>query len=180
MPTAPKPMSTLQRVTSISRSYPAASPIAQASLARDLEEASDSEAAGTEDDSEDESEASTLRPSTSAPTASYPSPGLYRRPSFAGAGNRATVVPYQSRDKDKLSKEERQRALEEERSLLRDNHLIPPKHPQTLKDARRQSIFGKHLTIPSIISGGDRKGSRDEETAPLLDGAERLGPEASP
>jgi multidrug resistance protein, MATE family len=179
MPTAPKPMSTLQKVTSLSGSYPAASPIAQASLARDLEEASDSEAAGTEDDSEDESEASTLRPSTSAPTPSYSFAGSCRRPSFAGAGNRATVVPYQSRDKDKLSKEERLRALDEERSLLRDNHLIPPKHPQTLKDARRQSLFGKHLTIPSILPGGDRKVSRDEETAPLLDGAEGLGSEVS-
>ena len=174
-------MSTIQRVASISHSYPASSPIAQASLARDLEEASDSEAAASDDESESDSETSTLRPSTSAPTVShYSFMGSYRRPSFAGAGSRATVIPYGYRegDHDKLSKQERQQALEEERSLLRDNNLIPPKHP--LNEGRRPSLFGKHLQIPSVIPGGDRKVSRGEEDIPVLHDTRSLTSEVSP
>ena len=180
MPTPPRMMSSIQRVASISHSYPASSPQAHASLARDLEEASDSEAAVSDDESESDSEASTLRPSTSAPTASNHSfVGLYRRPSFAGAGSRATVIPYGYRDcdHDKLSKRERQQALDEERSLLRDNNLIPPKHP--LNEGRRQSMFGKHIPIPSMIPGGDRKAPRDEDV-PVLYGTQGLASEVSP
>ena len=178
MPTPPRAMISIQRVASISHSYPASSPIAHASLARDLEEASDSEAAASGDESETDSEDSTLRPSTSAPaTSNYSFVGSYRRPSFAGAGSRATVIPYGYRDSDhdKLSKRERQQALDEERSLLRDNNLIPPKHP--LNEGRRQSVFGKHLAIPSMSPGGDRKASRDEEDIPVLHG---LASEVSP
>jgi multidrug resistance protein, MATE family len=180
MPTPPRAMSSIQRVASISHSYPASSPIAHASLARDLEEASDSEAAAS-DESESDSETSTLRPSTSAPTLShYSFVGSYRRPSFAGAGSRATVIPYGYRDADhdKLSKQERQQALEEERSLLRDNNLIPPRHP--LNEGRRSSVFGKHLQIPSIIPGGDRKVPRDEGDVPVLHGTQGLASEVSP
>ena len=180
MPTPPRPMTTVQRVASISRSFPS-SHYAEASLARDLEEASDSEAAGDDEDSEDDSEASTLRPSTSAPgTTDYSFVGSYRRPSFAGAGNRAFIIPSQYRDsnRDKLSKQERKSALEEERSLLRDNNIIPPRHP--LADERRHSIFGRHLSVPGIIPGGDRKVSRDEEAIPALDGAHGLASEVSP
>lgn len=149
-------------------------------MARDLEEASDSEAAAS-DESESDSETSTLRPSTSAPTLShYSFVGSYRRPSFAGAGSRATVIPYGYRDADhdKLSKQERQQALEEERSLLRDNNLIPPRHP--LNEGRRSSVFGKHLQIPSIIPGGDRKVPRDEGDVPVLHGTQGLASEVSP
>ena len=180
MPTPPRAMSSIQRVASISHSFPASSPIAHASLARDLEEASDSEAAAS-DESESDSETSTLRPSTSAPTLShYSFVGSYRRPSFAGAGSRATVIPYGYRDADhdKLSKQERQQALEEERSLLRDNNLIPPRHP--LNEGRRPSVFGKHLQIPSIIPGGDRKVPRDEGDVPVLHGTQGLASEVSP
>jgi MATE family multidrug resistance protein len=52
-----------------------------------------------------------------------------------------------------LSKQERERVLEEERSLLRDNNVIPPKHPQEGEMRRKGSIFGSLLKVP----GGDRK-----------------------
>jgi multidrug resistance protein, MATE family len=181
MPTPPRAINSIQRVASISRSYPASSPIAQASLARDLEDASDSEAAASDGDSESDSETSTLRPSTSAPSAShYSFVGSHRRPSFAGAGSRATIIPYGYRDgdKDKLSKQERQEALDEERSLLRDNNLIPPKHPQN--DGRRPSMFGRHISIPSMIKGGDGKVPRDEEHVPALEAAHGVASEVSP
>lgn len=169
MPTPPKPIGNIERVTSrLSVSYPNSLPIAKASIERDLEEASDEEAAAS--DSEEDSEAETLRPSTSAPGQNYSFAGSYRRPSFAGAGNRASFGPRSERQKDKLSKEERDRVIEEERSLLRDNNLIPPKHPQA-EDGRRKSIF-QILSIP----GGDRKVSRDEEASEPLDGAVSLPP----
>jgi len=120
-------------------------------LARDLEEYSDDEALETESNDSD-SETSTLRPSTSAPN--YGFVGSYRRPSFAGAGNRGIV--YSRGNWDKTTKEEQQRALEEERSLLRDNQLIPPKHP----DGPR-SKFGIPFTP-------DQNGRRASEASPLL------------
>ncbi|KIX08604.1 uncharacterized protein Z518_03260 [Rhinocladiella mackenziei CBS 650.93] len=175
MTTPPKHFSTLERVASrvFSHSLPDASPIAQASLARDLEEDTDSEAAESESD---ESESPILRPSISAPGRGYSFVGSYRRPSFAGAGNRATVLPRMIQEHDKLSKEERQRALEEERSLLRDNNIIPPKHPQLEDTGPRKSLFGNYLHIP----GGDRKVSRDEEAISALDGAVGLASETAP
>ncbi|OQV04895.1 hypothetical protein CLAIMM_09710 [Cladophialophora immunda] len=150
MATPPKYPSTLERVTSVtnrvfSHSLPDPSPIAQASLARDIEEDTDEEAA----DTESESESSTLRPSTSAPgTGAYSFVGSYRRPSFAGAGNRATLLPRLVPDHERLSKEERQQAMEEERSLLRDNNLIPPKHPQAAATrAVAREAFSTYLAV---------------------------------
>lgn len=169
---ARKNSNTLERVTSLTsrvfqNSLPNLSPIAQASLAREIEEDTDSEAA----ESESDSEGSTLRPSTSAPNG-YSFAGSYRRPSFAGAGNRATVLPRPFPEHERLSKEERAQALEEERSLLRDNNIIPPKHPQTDEGGRRKSLFR--------IPGGNRKVSQDEEATPALDGGLGVASEASP
>ncbi|EXJ84148.1 hypothetical protein A1O3_04815 [Capronia epimyces CBS 606.96] len=178
MATPTKLSGTLDRVSSItsrvfSSSFPSASPIAQESLARDLAEDTDSDAMVSDDD---ESESSTLRPSTSAPGGGYSFVGSYRRPSFAGAGNRATVLPQFVREHDRLSKEERKQALEEERSLLRDNNIIPPKHPLAEDSGRRKSLFGSYLSIP----GGDRKAGRDEEAAPASDGVAGVASEVSP
>jgi len=168
MPTPAKTAGTLERMTSrtFGHSFPDPAPIAQASLARDLEEASDDEAAISDDDSD--SDGSTLQRSTSHPGGNYSFSGGYRRPSFAGAGNRATLIPRVVHEQDKLSKEERQRIIEEERSLLRDNNLIPPKHPQA-DEGRRRSIFA--------IPRGERKATQDEEaTAPGITTATEASP----
>ncbi|KAK5947493.1 hypothetical protein PMZ80_001643 [Knufia obscura] len=145
--------STIRRTTSrtLAQSLPNTSELAEASLARDIEECSDDGALETESD-ESDSETSTLRPSTSAPNHGFV--GSYRRPSFAGAGNRG--IFYSRGNRDKVTKEERQRALEEERSLLRDNQIIPPKHP----DGKR-SKFG-------IPFAADQDGRRASESSPLL------------
>jgi multidrug resistance protein, MATE family len=178
MSTPPRQSNRLERVTSatsrvFSRSLPDYSPIAQASLARDIED--DPEDA-MESESESESEASTLRPSTSAPgTRGQNFSSLYRRPSFVGAGNRATVLPHLLlSEHERLSKDERRQAIQEERSLLRDNNIIPPKHPQAAGAdlGRRRSLFH--------IPGGDRKVSRDEDATPILDGGLGVASESSP
>jgi len=164
----------LERISSISRSFLAASPVAQAFIARDLEDLSDSDEAATSDEEEGNSDF-TLRPSTSQRSIDYSFAGSYRRPSFANAGPRATG------DRDKLSKREREEALQEERSLLRDNNLLPPKHPQVTRE-RNASIFGRRFSIPGIPGGDRRVVRRDEETsvatgdrAPLDENAPLLG-----
>lgn len=171
MPTPPKDITTPGGglYKTLSRSITNSAPIAQASIARDIEEASDDEAAIEDDESDGES---TLRASTSIPNQTHAFSSSYRRPSFVGSSNRATFIPREVHDHDKLLREERLRILEEERSLLRDNNLIPPKHPQD--DIKRK------FSHPFAIPGGDRRISRDEEATPALDGAQGTASETSP
>ncbi len=69
--------------------------------------------------------------------------------------------------------------MEQERSLLRDNNIIPPKHPQEVR--HRHSVIGVHLPIPHIIPGGDRNVTRDEEAAaPPVNGSATHPTEATP
>jgi multidrug resistance protein, MATE family len=180
MPTPSRPITHLgERMASLSRSLSASSPIAQASLARDLDEASDDDRSASDSDSE--ADTSALRPTVSAPGAgtNHSFVGSYRRPSFAGAGNRATIVPHPRREHERLSRQERDEAYEQERSLLRDNNIIPPKHPPEIQ--RRKSLIGRHLSIPSIIPRADKKASQDDQaTGPPLEGVMGLPSESSP
>ncbi|TVY45064.1 putative transporter [Lachnellula cervina] len=115
-----------------SNSYLSQSPIAQESIARDLAECSEDEVEqpesdGDESSSESESDTSTLRPD--APQTSMAS--SYRRPSFvAFGGTRPAITPHAGPDTAYLTKKEKKQSRNEERSLLRDNHLAPPKHAE--------------------------------------------------
>ena len=106
--------------------------------------------------------------------------GSYRRPSFTLAGSRATIATGLDGSLRAQTKSDRLEARREERSLLRDNNIIPPKHPQIDHGSNR---FGRklsrHLSVPNLgIPGGNRKvsvsdegASRDSgqgETSPLL------------
>ena len=111
-----------------STSYLSASPTAQESIARDLAECSDDEDAAEELDSpssEDESEASTIREAGRQEAHSMAS--SYRRPSFvAFGGTRPAVAGVQqksAKEANWLTKKEKKQSRNEERSLLRDNHL---------------------------------------------------------
>ena len=131
MTTPPRPIKAQSsRHSSIARSpfsssYLSASPIAQESIARDLAECSDDEEDVEEPDSpsseDDSSEASTVR--QDAPQHSMAS--SYRRPSFvAFGGTRPAVTPHHSsQEVNWLTKKEKKQSRQEERSLLRDNHL---------------------------------------------------------
>ncbi|KAK6434373.1 hypothetical protein LTR95_009443 [Oleoguttula sp. CCFEE 5521] len=141
-------------------------PIAHESLLRDLEDEEDEEVSAAVDySSTSESDGDTdQRPSysRSAPSA-YSFATSYRRPSFVGTRGRG-FVPFAGVGEDGVSsREELRRVLEEERSLLRDNNIIPPKHPIPEGDGtgRRRSF------IPRV----DRKSSIPEvpsESSPLL------------
>ncbi|KAK5132307.1 hypothetical protein LTR08_009215 [Meristemomyces frigidus] len=98
--------------------------------------------------------------------------GNYRRPSYAAAGIRPflgtqmpeTLVPL---DQDFEA------AISEERSLLRDNHLIPPKHARRRGSAASQSS-GKGLVHRLSTSTFRRKRSAqlDEEATEEDEGTE--------
>ncbi|OJD15220.1 hypothetical protein AJ78_04519 [Emergomyces pasteurianus Ep9510] len=65
-------------------------------------------------------------PQATSPVNSHSLAESYRRPSFFTAGPRGTVVPHtQDQDHEALADWEREQALEEERDLLEDNHVIP-------------------------------------------------------
>ena len=169
---------------SLGSSWRDLAPIAQASLERDLEgEEEEEEQQGSEDseESSDEDEAAGGLLSSSAPTERrYSLYQSYRRNSFVG--NRARMpVEFGSTARGRgsglgktMSKVDREAMLEEERSLLRDNNLIPPKHARGPEGDRTRRKSWYAIPIPR----GDGKGSgqsrnvnaggANSEQAPLL------------
>ncbi|KAF2083441.1 MATE family multidrug resistance protein [Saccharata proteae CBS 121410] len=144
-------------------SFRASSPIAEAAIARDLEEEEgegNAAFSGDEDDEDDDSE-STVKPSE------YSMVEGYRRPSFIAAGPRAAVVQSLSVPRHGyLSEREREDMRGEERSLLRDNNLIPPKHPRgSSSGPSSQGGLGGRISIPGL-----RRKAEDEESAAAIEG----------
>lgn len=85
--------------------------------------------------------------------------GSYRRPSHVGGPGRATIMSPLQLPVDGpgfVCEEERAYALQEERSLLRDNDLIPPKHPRH-RDSNTSS------KVPTFLTSLRRKSSRPSE-----------------
>lgn len=114
------------RVGSISRSFRSVPELAHEALIRDLAECSDNEQLDTEtplsflsDESEDEE------------GHVHHTPTLYRRPegvAFGAARPSIGLVP-PAHDEPHLTRVEKKECRDAERSLLRDNHFLPPKHP---------------------------------------------------
>ncbi|MCJ1313362.1 hypothetical protein MMC25_007040 [Agyrium rufum] len=152
-----------------SRSYEApilaSSPaVAEASIARDLEEEPDPDPDHPMVDEDDvfndssDSEASTVRRISTNASQGHSMATSYRRPSFTPAGPRATVVPgLQTADRYSTRKERHEGRIEE-RSLLRDNNVIPPKHPQAKRSSRSLvKKISRQFHRVSVVPGGDRK-----------------------
>ncbi|KAF9694449.1 hypothetical protein EKO04_007465 [Ascochyta lentis] len=109
--------------------------IAEEAIARDLEEDdSASQPEDTDGDDESSSGSSTIR--------QYSMINSYRRPSYVNPGPRglaiaSSSVPERSflstsaKKHNYLSKKERESVRDDERSLLRDNNLLLPKHPRS-------------------------------------------------
>jgi len=105
------------------------SPIAQASLERDIAESSgDKPQDDSPDSSDDESSEVSTDHTDGAITHAMVS--SYRRPSIVAFGGPRPVLAPQFPDPAPLTKKERKQSRNEERSLLRDNHLAPPKHSE--------------------------------------------------
>ena len=139
------------------------SPLAHQSIATDLEDeedtdlesAIDSDPSDSDEDSSDEGHGA--REGNDA-TVEHSMIGSYRRPSFIPSSYRPMALPGLQEPDRLATRAERREAREEERSLLRDNNIIPPKHPQPKESVMSiRSFFDRHnLPIPGI-PGGDRR-----------------------
>ncbi|KAL8817234.1 MAG: hypothetical protein Q9223_003901 [Gallowayella weberi] len=106
--------------------------------------------------------------------------GSYRRPSFSMAGSRATAAAGLPTSARTPTRTERAEARKEERSLLRDNNVIPPKHPQSGPTSRSLSHRISRHFAPLGIPGGDKKViSQDDQSVPGSTGPADL-PETTP
>lgn len=182
--TAPQPItsSRLQRVHS-RHSYHSTSPLAEASIARDLEDDSDIEphhASGDMHTLVDGSESDSSLVQARGEGRAGSMIGSYRRPSFSIAGSRALVAPGLQSTRRDPTPSEREEARRQERSLLRDNNFIPPKHPQNGQPSkslvRQFSRQFANLGIP----GGDKKVREEDEESAAVSGRPASPPETAP
>lgn len=150
--------------SSLAASFQAGSPIAQEALRRDLA-AEDSEC---EDDGEspfddDASDTESL------------GPAMYRRPSpIAFGGSRPAMGP-RAYDDPVLTHDEREQSRNAELSLLRDNHILPPKHghpvpeKETLSRRLYKRLFSTKLPIKPEDDGQSYSiAPAVSESSPLL------------
>ena len=89
--------------------------------------------------------------------------GSYRRTSYVASGPRPLFPSAQAPGPRGVSEHDREAALAEERSLLRDNQLIPPKHPRTTSSVSKKP--STLLRKPFASGFVPRKGGADEESA---------------
>ena len=166
--------------------FSSSAPLAEASVAKDLEEETDNDPENPiqEDETSDDEPSSDLEnhpPITSGPSSGRSMIGSYKRPSFTIAGSRATVATGLRGSARPPNKSDRREARREERSLLRDNNLIPPKHPRKREGSQTaEHGASRLLSVPSILGDGyvgkrsdeaDKTVARDtspRETSPLL------------
>lgn len=166
---SPRPMPTrparglVDLASSVTSSFMPASPIVQEIVASDLSEMPCEEAA--DEPSDDRSE-SGEEPGNG--------PTLYRQPHGIASGySRPAVLP-EPVGEPVLTKGEKKESRKQERNLLRDNHLLPPKHSSSsggsvVKRAYWR-LFGAQDGEPA---GG---GSNPTETSPLLQDRQPEGP----
>jgi MATE family multidrug resistance protein len=144
-------------------SFHSGSPLAEQVLARDLAECStdeDDDGAGAVDDANDLDH-------DAAHT-------MYRRPSGVAYGSSRPVFNSQGvADEPALTPLERKQSRQAERSLLRDNHVLPPKHQG--QDRRRQTFLGGlyHSLFSTKVPPRDDENPEiivqsPTETSPLL------------
>ncbi|KAI4738745.1 MATE efflux family protein [Aureobasidium sp. EXF-12298] len=139
-----------------SNGFLSSSPWAQQSILRDLADA--------EEEEEDE-EAVTVVGAGEDHMASheYSMSGSYRRTSYVASGPRPFFPSASAPDSRRANEQDREAALAEERSLLRDNQLIPPKHPRTTSIVSNKP---SGLLQKNFVGGFvPRKGSADGESA---------------
>lgn len=143
----------------LSSSWRVGSPLAEAALAADLAECSDDE---FEDNAiDDDVSVSDLQGD----------PIMYRRPSGVAFGGSRPIMNPQTYDEPGLTALERKQSRNAERSLLRDNHVLPPKHGYRRRDGPFTRIY-RHLFSTKIPQDeeGTHAGTAPPpgETDPLL------------
>ncbi|KAK2763305.1 hypothetical protein FQN54_009941 [Arachnomyces sp. PD_36] len=88
----------------------------------------------------------------------------YRRPSFFTMGPRGTVVPHEQ-CQEGISEQERERAIEEERSLLQENHVIPPDRVRDRSPRVSKKISGLLSRTLKSSPDGQSPPQRDSDAA---------------
>ena len=144
-------------------------PLAEAAIAKDLEEEPDHDPENPKDGNfstdESDSDDSTIRPGPAGTSPRVSMVESYRKPTFTPAGPRATAVTGRESFSRNPTKRERHEARKEERSLLRDNNIIPPNRPQKPRRSESGSVWSRHFSSTSI--DGEHDGQLDGQ----LDGS---------
>lgn len=130
--------------------------IAQEAIAQDLidDDCEEQEEPSSDSSSdEDSSDSSTIKPQYAMING--------RRQSYVNPGARSTSLFSSSLpDRGFLSRKEKAAVREEERSLLRDNHILPPKHPR--RGSEGGFGLGKRLSLSALRKV---RSATDEEAA---------------
>ncbi|KAI0899759.1 multidrug and toxin extrusion protein [Annulohypoxylon nitens] len=157
-----KPIPQTRRGLDIASSFTSASPIAQEILARDLAECSEDEAIeNVFDDDEPQSE--------SEPESG---PVLYTQPTGVAFGFRRPSVVNEPVNEPVLTRIEKKQSRNAERSLLRDNHILPPKHTPEEQPGVLSKLYKAIFSTKVRRVSGDEEVPRitvqPTETSPLL------------
>lgn len=147
--------------SSLAASFHAGSPIAQEALRRDLAEDSDFDDDQESPFDDDASDTESL------------GPAMYRRPSAIAFGTTRPAMGPKTYDEPVLTQEEREQSRNEELSLLRDNHILPPKHPIPEKETVSRRLYKKLFSTKLPIKAEDEDHGSSvphaaSETTPLL------------
>lgn len=148
--------------SSLAASFHAGSPIAQEALRRDLAE-----------DSEFEDERESPFDDDDASDTESLGPAMYRRPSAIAFGTTRPAMGPKAYDEQVLTHDEREQSRNEELSLLRDNHILPPKHPVPEKESVSRRLYKKLFSTKVPIKPEDEGHSSPaahvaSETTPLI------------
>ncbi|KAI1386422.1 multidrug and toxin extrusion protein [Hypoxylon trugodes] len=150
----------------IASSFRSASPIAQEILARDIAECSEDEAAEDVFDDDDES---------GSGSGSESGPVLYQRPTGVAFGYRRPSLVTDQVNGPILTKVEKKQSRDAERSLLRDNHILPPKHAPEKKPRVLTRLYKALFSTKVPRAPEDEEVPRitvqPSETSPLLPGS---------
>ncbi|KAI1639794.1 mate-domain-containing protein [Biscogniauxia mediterranea] len=153
----------------LASSFASGSPIAQEILARDIAE--DSEEDVADDDFLDEA---------GSDNSSDGGPILYKQPSGVAYDYRRPSMLPEVVNEPVLTREERKKSRDAERSLLRDNHLIPPKHAPEKRPGFWSAVYRRLFSTKVRKSLEDEEVPRNtiepSECSPLLAGANQPPP----
>lgn len=156
----------LDLASSFASSFRSASPIAQEIVARDLAECSEDEMAEDDRLSGDDNDGSGSEVGIDG------GPVLYQQPTGVAFGYRRPSIVTDQVTEPRLTRVERKQSRNAERSLLRDNYLLPPKHiPEEQPGPFRRlykALFSTKVRKPLHDEEVPRIAIQPTESSPLL------------
>jgi MATE family multidrug resistance protein len=149
--------------------------IAEQSIARDCEEDND----GMGEGQDVENALSRTTSHDRAGLSQLSMAGNYRRPSWTSGAPRPFMASQQPERGVSLD-QEREAAIREERSLLRDNNLLPRKHSrQSSSDNATGKNLKRYASVSAFSSSRHKSARMDEEEATGTEGEPTEGQEAT-